>query len=148
MRLRSYVSTDVRNLKRRLSLPISCKSGMDSAADVAIATIVSTGFTSVGQSIRYPKTESPEIQMLRVSIPSGMETGWHLHPVPGCIYVLSGALTVYTKERQREYQAGDGFIEVIGIAHNGINLGETPVELLMIFIGIRDQESTIEVSFN
>jgi quercetin dioxygenase-like cupin family protein len=112
-------------------------------SEINIATVLKTERTSSGQPIFYPLTTAAEISMMRVSIPPGAETGRHLHPVPGIIYILAGTLTVETQGQTKEFYAGQGFAECINAIHNGINHGKSSVELLILFLGVRDQLSTI-----
>ena len=67
--------------------------------------------------------------MLRVEIPLGRETGWHTHPVPSFAYVISGTLTVASKDgRQLRFTASQCLAESVDVLHDGKTLGATPVE--------------------
>ena len=44
--------------------------------------------------------------MLYVELPPRTDTGWHLHPVQGYGYVISGTLTLQTKEKRWKFIQG------------------------------------------
>ncbi|WP_051711399.1 cupin domain-containing protein [Andreprevotia chitinilytica] len=103
---------------------------------VVAVPVLKTTTTSIGQPIQYPATVKPEVTSLRVDIPPGKETGWHTHPVPGFAYVLAGTLTIELEGgKQLQFNAGQGFAEVVNTLHNGKNLGTEPVKLLVTFAG-------------
>jgi quercetin dioxygenase-like cupin family protein len=74
-----------------------------------------------------PLSGIPDVTMLRVEIPPGRETGWHTHPVPSFAYVISGTLTVASKDgRQLRFSATQGLAESVDVLHDGKNLDATP----------------------
>lgn len=90
----------------------------------------------IGQNIAYPKVEHSEVTGLEVRIPSGQETGWHTHSMPGYAYVLSGTITLkYEKGITRQFKSGDAFAEVVNVSHNGQNNGPAEVVLIVFFTG-------------
>lgn len=113
--------------------------------EVTATVVFKSGVTANGQAIIYPTTEQPEATMLHVEVPTGKETGWHKHPVPGYAYILSGQLTVNLKDgTSNTYRAGQGFAEVANTLHNGKNEGSEPVKLVVVFTGIAGQPFTIK----
>ncbi|MDD5259573.1 MAG: cupin domain-containing protein [bacterium] len=90
----------------------------------------------VGQEIAYPKVEHPEVTGMKVTIPSGQETGWHTHSMPGYAYVLSGTITLeYEKGITKQFKPGEAFAEVVNVSHNGRNNGTDDVVLVVFFTG-------------
>ena len=78
--------------------------------------------------------------MLLIEIAPGGETGWHLHPVPSFGMVLEGELEVSLKDGQRKrLKAGDALAEVVNTAHNGRNIGNAPVKLVVFYAGSKGQ---------
>jgi Cupin domain len=58
-----------------------------------------------------------------------------MHPVPTYGYVVEGTLTVEMDDGSpREYAAGSGFLESVNTWHNGKNLGQAPVKVLVVFV--------------
>lgn len=124
-------------------------SGVASSEDayapaVKIKTLFKTSVNEFGQPLAYPKTEKPEATMLYVELPPGAETGWHVHPIQGYGYVISGTLTVTTKRKTVEVRAGQGFAETTNVAHDGKNLGKEPVKLVVVFTGERGQPYAVK----
>lgn len=113
---------------------------------IEVAPLLRTTMTSSGQPIAYPKTDSPELTAVKVTIPPGAQTGWHEHPYPCYAYILSGTLTVETKDgKPRELLPGEALVEVVNTAHNGINKGTEPVVLVMFVTGEKDKPFTVRL---
>ncbi len=104
-------------------------------AGVQSKTVLQATQDVVGQDIVYPKVEHPEVTGLEVRIPSGQETSWHTHSMPGYAYVISGTVTMeYEKGVTKQFKAGDAFAEVVNVSHNGRNNGSEDVVLVVFFI--------------
>jgi quercetin dioxygenase-like cupin family protein len=117
--------------------------------DVKVIPLLKTGATSLGQPIAYPQTKNPEVTVLEVEIAPGKETGWHQHPVPGYGYILSGSVVIEMEGgEQKQFGAGDAFVEVINISHNGKNLGTQPVRILVFFSGEAGKPYTVRTTKN
>ncbi len=109
----------------------------DYRKEVSVSTLLTTTRTSAGQPIVYPSSGAPQVTALRVEIPPGQDTGWHLHTVPGVAYVLSGTLEVETEDgRKHRYGPGDAIVESVKLKHDGRNVGNEPVKLVVFFMGI------------
>ena len=105
------------------------------AGDATITPILQTSTTSAGVPLVYPKTNTPEIVAVKIEIPPGGNIGEHTHPVPTFIYVLKGAIDVPTKGGEtRHYDAGQAYMEVVNMPHDGVNKGSIPAELLAVFV--------------
>lgn len=83
----------------------------------------------------YPQS-SPELTVLKISIPPHTELPWHTHPMPNAAYVLSGDLTVERKAdgKQLVIHRGEVLPEMVNQLHRGIT-GDTPVELIVFYAG-------------
>ncbi len=102
-----------------------------------VRTVLSTADTVTGEPIRYPTGAPAKLTALEITLQPGQQTGWHTHPVPLFGYILEGELTVdYGAKGQRIYRKGDGLAEAMNEAHNGRNLGQSPVTLLAVFAGM------------
>ena len=111
---------------------------------IVVTPILRTTATASGQPIAYPKTDSPQVTAVLVEIPSGAETGWHVHPYPCYAYILSGNLTVKVKgKKSHELHAGEALVEAVNTLHNGMNKGIEPVRLVMFVTGETDKPFTI-----
>jgi quercetin dioxygenase-like cupin family protein len=109
--------------------------------------VLSTGNTVTGEPIRYPSGAPAQITAEEITLEPGQETGWHTHPVPLFGYILEGELTVdYGTKGRRTYRKGDGFAEAMNEAHNGRNMGQNPVRILAVFIGIERVQGSAPAS--
>ena len=109
-----------------------------------VTPVVKSTATATGQKLQYPQTDKPEIESVLIEIAPGGESGRHMHPVPTYVYVLEGTLTVeMDKESPREYAAGSGFLESLNTWHNGKNLGQAPVKVLVVFVSEEGKKNFI-----
>ena len=103
---------------------------------VKITSLVQGSKTLNGKKIVYPKTENAEMTAIMAEIAPGAEIGLHMHPVPLVVYVLQGTLDVEIQGGEKhQIEEGKAFLEVVNTWHNGINRGNTPVKLLVVFAG-------------
>ncbi len=110
------------------------------------AEILAQGATGWdGGAITYPKT-TPEMTVQKISITTdGQEVVLpiHCHSIPLAAYVLSGSVKVVkTSGEEKQFQAGDAFIEVMKAWHKGIFTEDT--ELLVFYAGEKDVPLSIK----
>ena len=111
-----------------------------------VRTILSTDRTVTHESIQYPAGAQAHLTAMEIVLQPGQQTGWHIHPVPLFGYILEGELTVdYGPSGQRIYRQGEGFAEATNQAHNGHNLGQKPVKILAVFMGMEGVQGTAAV---
>jgi quercetin dioxygenase-like cupin family protein len=92
----------------------------------------------------YPKGK-PEITILRIKIPAGAELQMHEHPVINAGVLLSGELTVITKDKKTLHlKAGDSIVEIVNKAHYGKNEGTNTAEIIVFYAGIADKPITVK----
>lgn len=117
-----------------LCLPLAAF-GLEQNASVKVVPLLKTSESWNGAPIVYPEGKA-EITALWVEIAPGGETGWHRHAVPSFAMLLEGTLEVALKDgRAKRLQAGEALAEVINTAHNGRNVGDTPVKLVVFYAG-------------
>jgi quercetin dioxygenase-like cupin family protein len=91
----------------------------------------------------YPQGQ-PEITILQISIPAGTRLDTHSHPVINAGVLISGQLTVVTKDgKTLHLKAGDPIVEVVNTFHYGINQGKVPAEIVVFYAGIIDTPITV-----
>ncbi|MGE6388608.1 cupin domain-containing protein [Pseudomonas sp. NPDC078416] len=83
----------------------------------------------------YP-VGKPELTVLNIKIPANTALNWHEHPMPNAAYVLSGNLTVETREGGKSIllKPGDVLPEMVNREHRGLT-GNTAVELVVFYAG-------------
>jgi quercetin dioxygenase-like cupin family protein len=134
-------------------LALSRSSGPAAAETVApppaqvysgVRTVLSTGTTVTGQPIRYPSGAPAQLTAVEITLQPGQQTGWHTHPAPLFGYILEGEITVdYGAKGQRTYVKGEGLAEAMDEAHNGRNMGQSPVTILVVFIGVEGMPASV-----
>ncbi len=92
----------------------------------------------------YPKG-TPEVTIMRITIPAGAVLPMHTHPVINAGVLLSGELTVTTDKNQvLRLKAGDPIVEVVGTWHSGKNGGTGPAEIIVFYAGEKDVPVTVK----
>ena len=83
----------------------------------------------------YP-VGNPELTVLNIKIPANTALKWHEHPMPNAAYVVSGNLTVETREGGKSIQLkpGDVLPEMVARQHRGLT-GDSAVELVVFYAG-------------
>ncbi len=88
-----------------------------------------------GKQIVYPKGRA-EVTALMVEIPPKAETGWHEHPVPSFGYIMEGELELSLANGEvRRLHGGDVLPESVGVLHNGRNVGDETLRILVFYTG-------------
>jgi len=110
-------------------------SALDQNTAIKVTPLLKTTTSWDGKPIVYPKGQS-EVTALIVEIAPEGETGWHEHPVPAFGYIMEGELELKraTGEVKILHQ-GDVLPESVGVLHNGRNIGEEPVKILVFYMG-------------
>jgi len=72
---------------------------------------------------------------------AGKSSGWHTHPGPAFVIVISGTVTRYEVGRDGTctsaiYTAGQGFVEAPGVVHIARNEGADDVTLQATFLDV------------
>ena len=108
-----------------------------------LTPLLETETDIIGQPIVYP-SGTPKVTSAIVVIPPGEDTGWHTHEVPLLVHVLDGTVTVdYGDKGTNVYEAGETFMEAMNWLHNGINKGDVPVRILVVYMGSEDKTNTV-----
>ncbi|MGE4338472.1 MAG: cupin domain-containing protein [Pigmentiphaga sp.] len=110
---------------------------------VVAKPLMQTSTTWAGQPLEYPQGQA-EVSAVEITLAPGAETGWHSHPVASFAYVLEGDLEVTLEDgRQHRARRGQALAEVVGLAHNGRNIGEGPVRLIVFYTATPDATLTL-----
>ncbi|MCQ4167259.1 cupin domain-containing protein [Tahibacter harae] len=115
---------------------------LDGSAGVKATPLLKSTTSWDGKALAWPAGEA-EGSMLLIEIAPGAETGWHSHPVPSFAYVLEGELEVSLQDgRKNRLQPGQALAEVVGVLHNGRNVGQGPVKLVVFYAASKGQALT------
>ena len=96
---------------------------------IEVIPLIQTSKGLSGKNFNYQEGK-PELRLLKVKIPAGIETPIHTHPSPMLIYVTRGRLKHVRGEEINFFKAGDAFVESNnGGAHYVKNVGKKPAIL-------------------
>jgi len=108
---------------------------LDNSTGVEVTQILKTTSSWNGNPLVYPEGQA-EITGLLVEILPGAETGWHEHSVPSFGIVLEGTLEVTLKSGEvKRLQSGDALAEVVDTLHNGRNISNQRVKIIVFYTG-------------
>jgi quercetin dioxygenase-like cupin family protein len=125
-----------------LSAPLTSVAAQDNGPTVT--TLLSTGTTVVGETLRYPAGGGAHVTAEIVTLPPGVRTAPHKHGVPMFAYILDGEITVdYGERGKRTYHKGESIMEAMDVAHFGADAGSQPVRILVVFMGAEGVADTI-----
>lgn len=130
--------------------PTPASSSATSPAPVATLSasplLKATETTILGQAIAYPGSLPAQVSSSVLTVPPGVETGWHFHSAPMYAYILEGTLTVtYETDAgtvEKVYHAGEAIMEAVGTHHNGANKSSAPVRVLVVNMGAEGVANT------
>lgn len=111
---------------------------------VVVTPLASTNTTAAGQPIVLPEKDARVI-VSEYEIAPGATLPVHKHPHARYAYVQAGNLRVTNVEtgQSTDYKPGDFIVEMIGLWHQGANVGTDTVRLLVIDQVEGDEPNTI-----
>ena len=77
---------------------------------IEVIPIIQTSKGLSGKKFNYQEGK-PELRLLKVKIPAGIETPIHTHPAPMLIHVTRGRLKHVRGKEINFFKAGDAFVE-------------------------------------
>ncbi len=121
-----------------LLIPSTPCFALDSNPNIHVTPLLKTTHSWDNQPLTYPD-DTAQITGLLIEIAPNAETGWHEHSVPSFGMVLEGILEITHENGQtKRLQAGEGFAEVVNTKHNGKNIGQKPLKLVVFYAGNTD----------
>ena len=118
-----------------LALPFSYAAAQNSTNPVEMETLAQSTASWDGTPYKTYPTGQPQISVLKVTLAPHTTMKWHKHPVPNAGYVLSGEVTVETKDgAKKHFTAGQVIPETVDIVHRGVS-GDEPAVLIVFYAG-------------
>jgi quercetin dioxygenase-like cupin family protein len=126
-----------------VALTSSCIYARDTNT-IQAETLAKAGSSWDGAALpAYPEGE-PEITILKFTIPPKTALPWHMHPFINAGVLLSGELTVETESAQQLHlKAGDSIVELVNTRHHGVNNGDVPAEIVIVYAGVKGMPVTV-----
>ncbi len=110
---------------------------------IEVITIIQTSKGLSGKNFNYQEGK-PELRLLKVKIPAGIETPIHTHPAPMLIHVTRGRLKHVRGKEINFFKAGDAFVESNnGGAHYVKNVGKKPAILHVGVVSVVEMPTAI-----
>ncbi|WP_010448201.1 cupin domain-containing protein [Vibrio rotiferianus] len=110
-------------------------------AEVMLKTTTSWDGTELPS---YPQGK-PEVTIVKIIVPKGVQLPMHQHPVINAGIVLKGEITVTKKSGEKIIlKAGDAIAEVVEQWHFGANTGEDPTEIIVFYAGVKNEPITVK----
>lgn len=130
---------------KKIILLIAFASMLFSEQSVQSATLVKSHTSWDGSALpAYPK-DAPEISVLKITIPPHTTLPLHKHPIINVGYMVKGSLKVVSDENKTlVLKAGDAIIEVVDKWHYGVNEGDEPVEIVVVYAGVKESVYSIK----
>lgn len=112
---------------------------------VTVDVLAKTSSSWDGRDLPDYTKGKPEITILRITIPQGVQLPLHKHPVINAGILLKGELTVVTEDNKTLHlKAGDSIVELVNKWHYGKNEGNKPAEIIVFYAGILGTPITIK----
>lgn len=98
-----------------------------------------------GSKLEKFASGQPEITILKIRIPPGVQLPLHKHPYINAGVLLSGQLTVVSESKKvLKLKAGDTIIELVNKWHYGKNEGKEDAVIIVFYAGIQGKAITIK----
>jgi quercetin dioxygenase-like cupin family protein len=98
-----------------------------------------------GSSLPSYPIGKPEITVLKITIPPGVQLDMHRHPVINAGVLISGELTVITDDNKTLHlKSGESLIEVVDMWHYGKNEGASTAVIIVFYAGEADLPITVK----
>lgn len=122
---------------------IATASGQPAARTEVVKLVESSKSWNGAPLPGYP-AGTPQVTILKITIPPQTALKTHKHPVINAGVVLKGELTVSTETGETMIiKAGEPIVELVNIWHYGKNDGREPVELIVFYAGVEGTPITV-----
>lgn len=106
------------------------------AAKATVEKLLETEYSWDGTLYSSYPTGTPQLSVLKITIPPETSLDWHKHPIPNAAYVQQGELTVEKRAdgETRTLHAGEVLPEMVNSAHRGY-AGKEGATLIVFYAG-------------
>ena len=124
--------------------PVSADEMMSSMSGITSEVLVKSSRSWNGTMLPPYAEGTPEISVVKITIPKGASLPMHYHPFATAGVLLEGRLEVRTPSGgNRVFETGAGVIELVNEVHAGSNIGEGPAVILVVYAGIVGEPLTV-----
>jgi quercetin dioxygenase-like cupin family protein len=108
-----------------------------------ITPLLATSMTVMDEPIVYPTSGPAELTAAIMTLNPGDATPVHVHNVPLAGIVLEGEITVdYGDRGTRTFKTGEAVAEAMLVPHRGMNKGDKPVRVFVLYMGAKGVPTT------
>jgi quercetin dioxygenase-like cupin family protein len=112
---------------------------------VKVEVLAKTSSSWDGSTLPAYPGGTPEVTILRITIPPKVRLPLHKHPVINAGVLLKGELTVVREDgKTLHLKAGDSIVELVNQWHYGKNEGDKPAEIIIVYSGVKGTPITIK----
>jgi quercetin dioxygenase-like cupin family protein len=105
------------------------------AATTAVAVPSPTAPPLTHATIDVPRNHGPQQVIVQTrEFAPGASSGWHVHPGTEIAYVVSGEMELQLASGVLKLEPGDSFTAPRGVAHNGVNPGKAPAQIVITLV--------------
>lgn len=113
--------------------------------DVSSVQLVRSTKSWNGRPLPAYPAGTPEITILKITIPPGYTLPVHMHPVINAGVLIKGELTVKTESGHvLHMKPYDPIVEVVDTWHYGTNEGTEPAEIIVFYAGQKGEPITVK----
>ena len=107
--------------------------------------LLKTTSTWDGEALKPSNINTPEVTVLKITIPPHERLSMHKHPLLNVVYLNKGTLTIATKDGQEKtIRKGECLTELIDTFHYGRNDTDEDTELIVFYFGEKGEKLSIE----
>lgn len=112
--------------------------------EIHVETLLKTTQSWNGDDLPKYSAGTPEITILKITIPPGGQLKPHKHLYINAGILTKGELTVMTETDQTLHlRKGDSISELVNTWHYGKNTGSKPAEIIVFYAGIEGKPITV-----
>ena len=94
-----------------------------------------TGWNNIPY-VAYPEG-TPQLTVLKITVPAHEELKWHSHPMPTAAYVASGEITIEEKSgKKQHFSTGQVIPETVNTPHRG-TVGDTAAVFIVFYPSVK-----------
>lgn len=119
-----------------LSISIVSSGKAQETNSIKVEKLLETEYSWDGKKYMAYPDGTPQLTMLKITIPPNSKLPWHKHAIPSAGYLLNGVLMVEKKlnKETRKLVAGDSIAEMVNDVHRGYT-GDEGATILVFYAG-------------
>jgi len=119
-----------------LILTLQADTAQNGQSSVRSEVLLRSSSSWHGEPYKSYPSGTPELSILKITLPPHSKLEWHSHPIPSAAYIVAGELTLERKTdgKKQLFTAGQAVSETVDTLHRGV-VGNQPVVLIVFYAG-------------